>query len=259
VACARVAPQRGALEAADREDDFTLWFEKHDIEPAAIDALATSDLDLAALDALADALPAEAVGATVRWVVAGAAARNVATQIRNATTRISDLVGAVKGFTFMDREAMPAEVDIAQGLADAVAVLKGKSSAKSIDLRVETAEGLPRVWGYGSEINQVWQTLIDNAMDAVDTAGSVTVTASASGDSVVVRVADNGSGIPEEHSSRVFDPFFTTKPVGRGSGLGLYQARRIVHLHNGDIEHSSKQGRTVFSVRLPSPAQEPRA
>lgn len=262
-ACARAAPERSALDMADREDDFIAWFDRHGIEPLALEALAASDLDPASLDALAGTLPAESVGAAVRWVAAGAAVRDVATQIRNATTRISDLIAAVKGFTFMDRESMPAEVDIAQGLADTITVLESKSGAKSVVLRVETADDLPRVWGYGSELNQVWQTLIDNAIDAVAAAGSVTVTASARGDSVFVRIADNGSGIPEENSSRVFDPFFTTKPVGRGSGLGLHQARRIVHLHHGDIELSSKPGRTVFRVRLPvtgvgSPRPEPR-
>jgi signal transduction histidine kinase len=251
-ASARVAPARGALEAADREDDFTAWSERHGIESAALEALASSDLSLDALDALADALPAESLAAALGWIAAGAAARDVATQIRNATTRISDLVDAVKGFTFMDRERMPAEVDVAQGLADTIAVLESKSSAKSVDLRLDTADRLPAVWGYGSEINQVWQTLIDNAIDAVDVAGSVTITASVRGDSIVVRVADNGSGIPGENLSRVFDPFFTTKSVGRGSGLGLHQARHTVHLHNGDIELSSKPGRTVFRVRLPA-------
>jgi signal transduction histidine kinase len=250
-ASARVAPARGALEAADREDDFTAWSERHGIESAALEALASSDLSLEALDALADALPAGSLGAALGWIAAGAAVRDVATQIRNATTRISDLVDAVKGFTFMDRERMPAEVDIASGLADTIAVLESKATAKTVDLRIETADEIPRVWGYGSEINQVWQTLIDNAIDAVDAAGSVTITAAVRGESIMVRVADNGSGIPEENLSRVFDPFFTTKSVGRGSGLGLHRARHTVHLHNGDIQLSSKPGRTVFRVRLP--------
>jgi signal transduction histidine kinase len=112
-------------------------------------------------------------------------------------------------------------------------VLESKSSAKSIDLRVETADDLPAVWGYGNEINQVWQALIDNAIDAVDAQGSVTVTASERGDSVVVRVPDNGPGIPDENSSSS-STVLTTKPVGGGAGLGLHQARRIVNLHQGD-------------------------
>jgi signal transduction histidine kinase len=250
--CGRTAQTRTALEAADREDDIAEWLTRHGIEPAAAEALALSDVTMAALARLADALPPEAMRIATRWIASGCAARVASRQIAVATGRIHDMVHAVKGFTFMDRERMPAEVDVAQGLADTIAVLESKSSAKSVDLRLDTADRLPAVWGYGSEINQVWQTLIDNAIDAVDVAGSVTITASVRGDSIVVRVADNGSGIPGENLSRVFDPFFTTKSVGRGSGLGLHQARHTVHLHNGDIELSSKPGRTVFRVRLPA-------
>jgi signal transduction histidine kinase len=151
----------------------------------------------------------------------------------------------------MDREGVPEEVDIAQGLAHTIAMLESKCRAKSVIVHVEAADDLPGVYGYGIAINQVWATLIDNAIDAVGRAGSVTVTATARGNSVVVRVADNGPGIPDENSSRVFDPFFTTKPVGEGTGLGLHQARRTVHLHHGDIDFTSHAGGTVFRVRLP--------
>jgi signal transduction histidine kinase len=120
-----------------------------------------------------------------------------------------------------------------------------------VAVQLETARDLPRVHGFGSEINQVWEKLVDNALDAVETGGHVSITATARGDSVVVRVADDGPGIPEEVRSRIFDPFFTTKPVGRGTGLGLDIARRIVHLHRGDIEFTTQPGRTVFRVRLP--------
>ena len=119
-------------------------------------------------------------------------------------------------------------------------------------MHLETAADLPRVHGFGSEINQVWEKLVDNALDAVGDQGPVTITATARGDSIVVRVADDGPGIPEEIRARVFDPFFTTKPVGQGTGLGLDMARRIVHLHRGDIDFTTQPGRTVFRVRLPA-------
>jgi signal transduction histidine kinase len=249
--CVRTGPERSALEAADREDEFTEWLERHGVDPMVALVLACSDVTLAQLDALAGALPAAALGTAIRWVASGAAARDVAREIQLATARIHDLVHAVKGFTFMDREGVPEEVDIARGLADTLAMLESGSRAKSVDLRVETADRLPRVYGYGSELNQVWEQLIDNAIAAVQREGSVTITATARTDSIVVRVADDGPGIPEENRSRVFDPFFTTKPVGSGTGLGLYQARRIVHRHHGDIDLTSKPGRTVFRVRLP--------
>jgi signal transduction histidine kinase len=200
---------------------------------------------MAALERLAGALPPEAVGIATRWIASGCAARVASRQIAVATGRIHDLVGAVKAFTFMDREGVPEPVDVARGLADTLAMLEGKARAKSASVHLETAAGLPRVHGFGSEINQVWEKLVDNALDAVGHEGRVTITATTRGDSIVVRVADDGPGIPEAIRARVFDPFFTTKPLGHGTGLGLDLARRIVHLHRGDIEFSTQPGRTV--------------
>jgi signal transduction histidine kinase len=149
-------------------------------------------------------------------------------------------------------------VDVARGLSDTLAMLEGKARTKSATVQLETAENLPRVQGSGSEINQVWQKLVDNALDAIGHQGRVTITATTRDGSIIVRVADDGPGIPDEIRARVFDPFFTTKPVGQGAGLGLDMARRIVHLHRGDIEFSSQPGHTLFRVRLPaaSSAQE---
>src|SRR6185436_5566335 len=155
------------------------------------------------------------------------------------TGRIHALVSAVKGFTFMDRESVPEDVDIARGLADTVAMLEMKSRSKRLRVQIETADDLPAVHGIGSELNQVWEKLIDNAIDAAPVEGMVTVTATRRGDSVVVRVMDDGPGIPEEHRARIFDPFFTTKPVGFGTGLGLDIARRFAHLNDGDLDFSS--------------------
>ena len=250
--CGRVAPVRTALDAADREDEIGQWLTRHGLAPASAEALASSDLEVAGLDRLASTLPTEAVGAAVRWVASGCATRVAARQIEGATRRIHDLVDAVKGFTFMDRQGVPEEVDVARGLADTLAMLEGKARAKTATVHLETAPNLPRVQGFGSEINQVWEKLVDNALDAVGTRGRVTITATTRGDSVIVRVADDGPGISEEIQGRVFDPFFTTKPVGHGAGLGLDMARRIVHLHRGDIEFTTQPGHTVFRVRLPA-------
>jgi signal transduction histidine kinase len=249
--CGRTAAPRSALAAADREDDIVDWLTRHGMEPRIAEPLAASDVTIAALDRLAGALSPAALGTATRWVASGCAARVASSQIEAATGRIHDLVGAVKGFTFMDREGVPEEVDVARGLADTLAMLEGKARAKAATVRIETAADLPRVQGFGSEINQVWEKLVDNALDAIGQRGTVTITATPRGDSVLVRVADDGPGIPADIQPRVFDPFFTTKPVGKGSGLGLDMARRIVLLHRGDIEFSSQPGRTVFRVRLP--------
>lgn len=250
--CGRLAQPRTAIEAADREDDISEWLTRHGIESVAAEALAASDVTTAALEQLRGALGPEALGIATRWIANGCAARVASHQIEAATARIHDLVGAMKGFTFMDREGVPEHVDVARGLADTLAMLEGKARAKSATVRLETAAGLPPVDGFGSQINQVWEKLVANALDAIGSQGSVTITATARGDSIIVRVADDGPGIPEEIRARVFDPFFTTKPVGEGTGLGLDMARRIVHLHRGDIDFTTQPGHTVFRVRLPA-------
>ena len=250
--CGRIAPPRSALDAADREDDIAEWLTRHGIDPGAAPALAASDVTMAELEGLASAVPPGIVAIAIRWIASGCSARVATRQIEAATARIHDLVAAVKGFTFMDREGVPEEVDVARGLADTLALLDVKARAKSATVRLETAAGLPRVHGFGSEINQVWEKLVDNALDAIGNQGHVTITATTRGDSVLVRIADDGPGIPEEIRARIFDPFFTTKPQGRNTGLGLDIAKRIVHLHRGDLDFDAQPGRTVFRVRLPA-------
>ena len=249
--CADVAPSRSPLEAADREEEFSEWLRRHGIDPESASSLASAKVSVPALDNLASVLPAETLGVAIRWVASDAAVRQVAAQISAATGRIHHLVSAVKGFTFMDREGVPENVDVARALADTVAMLENKSRAKSVRVRIETAADLPTVHGVGSELNQVWEKLIDNAIDAAPVAGNVTVTATRRGDSVIVRVMDDGPGIPEEHRARIFDPFFTTKPVGQGAGLGLDIARRFTNLNDGDLDFTSQPGHTVFRVQMP--------
>jgi signal transduction histidine kinase len=250
-ACAKQARTQTALEAADREDDFAEWLSRHRLEPGTAGALAASEVTIDALEKLAGVIPPETLGLAVGWVAGGSAARSAARHIELAAARIHDLVNAVRGFTFMDRETIAEDVDVTRGLNDTIAVLEGKAHEKSVAVQLETAADLPRIHGYGSEINQVWKNLIDNAIDAAGAEGQVIVTATRRGDSVVVRVADTGPGIPEAIRERLFEPFFTTKPVGQGTGLGLDMARRAVHLHGGDVDFTTQPGRTVFRVRLP--------
>jgi signal transduction histidine kinase len=214
---------------------------------ASADALAASHVSVVDLDRLAAAIPPPALDAAIRSIASGRAARTLAEQIAAATGRIHDLVGAVKRFTFMDRESVPLEIDVAQGLADTLVMLENKSRTNSVAVRFEVAPDLPRIFGFGSEINQVWAKLVDNAMDAAGLGGHVTVAATARGDSVVVQVIDDGPGIPEEHRTRVFDPFFTTKPVGQGTGLGLDLARRVVDFHHGTLDFTSEPGGRSFA------------
>jgi signal transduction histidine kinase len=110
---------------------------------------------------------------------------------------------------------------------------------------------LPRVYGYGVELNQVWANLVDNAFDAAPNGGNVVISASAANGRVTVCVADDGPGIPDDVRGRIFDPFFTTKPVGQGTGLGLDIVRRLLQRGEGEIAVESVPGRTEFQVRLP--------
>ena len=151
----------------------------------------------------------------------------------------------------MDRATVPEPVDLGRGLANTLAVLGSKAKGKSVGVSLNLEKDLPPVHGFGGELNQVWSNLIDNALDAVDEGGQIEIIARRERDQVVVRVIDNGHGIPAEVRDRIFDPFFTTKPVGKGTGLGLDIVRRLIQRHNGQIELESRPGRTEFRVTLP--------
>ena len=165
--------------------------------------------------------------------------------------RISGLVQAIKGFTHMDQATVAEPVDLTSHLSNTVTILKSKARAKSITVAVTIEPDLPCVRGFVGELNQVWGNLIDNALDAVPDDGRVDVTANRERGRVVVRVVDNGPGIPSEIRARIFDPFFTTKPVGRGTGLGLDIVRRLVIHNDAEMEVESRPGRTEFRVSLP--------
>jgi signal transduction histidine kinase len=206
------------------------------------------------LDGLARDLPERIFDAAVRWIATGHTARMLAADVERATSRIHDLVSAVKRFTNMDRPTVAERLSIAQSLTDTVAVLGAKARAKSVSVTVDIPADLPLVKVYGGELNQVWSNLLDNALDSVRENGHIEVCARHELSGVVVRVIDDGVGIPAEHLRRIFDPFFTTKPVGHGTGLGLYIARRIVGRHDGNIDVESRPGggRTEFRVSLPA-------
>jgi signal transduction histidine kinase len=240
---------RSPIERADREDAIADWLRRHNADVTAAEALTESAITLDALDQLAEALDGEALQVTLRWLVAGCATYRLASEIETAASRIHNLVAAVKGFTYMDQATMPKPVDVGRGLADSLAVLNAKAHAKSVGVSLDVEADLPLIQGFGGELNQVWANLVDNALDAAK--GRVAVAASRQGPSVVVRVVDDGPGLPPEIRERIFDPFFTTKPVGQGTGLGLDIARRLVLRHGGEIEVDSRPGHTQFSVTLP--------
>jgi signal transduction histidine kinase len=149
------------------------------------------------------------------------------------------------------------EVDLHEGLETTLTVLGHKLRHAAITVGRDYDRELPRVTVRGSELNQVWTNLLDNAIDAVGDQGTITITTRRDGECAVVEIADDGAGIPAEVRERIFDPFFTTKDVGLGTGLGLATARRIVvDRHDGLLGVESRPGRTTFSVRLPLAQRE---
>ena len=240
---------RSPIEHADREDALADWLSRQGADVNAAEALAESAITLDALDQLAGALDREALRATLPWLMAGCATSRLVSEIEASASKIHNLVAAVKSFTYMDQATMPKPVDVGRGLADTLAVLNAKARGKSVSVSLDVEPDLPRVPGFGGELNQVWANLVDNDLDAA--AGHVKVAASRQGQSIAVRVVDDGPGLPAEIRERIFDPFFTTKPVGQGTGLGLDIARRIVRKHQGEIEVDSRPGHTEFRVTLP--------
>ena len=247
----RASGVRSPIEQAEREDAIADWLSAHDLDPGLAESLAETAVTIESLDRLAAAVERSALGMVLRWAADACAVRVLAREIQEAAIRISGIVLAVKGFTHMDQATIAEPVDLAKGLDNTIAVLRSKAKSKSASVSVEVEPGLPRVRGFIGELNQVWGNLIDNALDAIPVGGRVDVTAGRENKSVVVRIVDNGTGIPEKIKDRIFDPFFTTKPMGEGTGLGLDIVRRLVRHNDGDITVESRPGRTEFRVELP--------
>ncbi|MGH2621409.1 MAG: sensor histidine kinase, partial [Anaerolineales bacterium] len=245
-------PELDPLARSDRESTLESWLDKHGVSESwqLTPALVDLAYDAAWLEDLAREFGPEQFGTVIQALNASYLIQRLSTEISQAAGRISELVRALKGYSYLDQGPVQ-PVDVHQGLEDTLMILRGKLKP-GISVRREYAEGLPRIQGYGSELNQVWTNLIDNALDAVDGVGEIVLRTRKEGDWIVVEVDDNGSGIPEELQGRVFDQFFTTKEPGKGTGLGLDISYRIVvDKHRGNIRLSSKPGNTRFEVWLP--------
>lgn len=240
------------IEQAEREEAIADWLADRGLDITIAETLADTSVTLEALDLLAQAVvEGRTLNAVLRSGASQFSVRSLASEIQDAAMRISSLVTAIKGFTHMDQAVVSGPVDLVQGLRNTVIVLKAKARARSATVVVEAEPGLPRARGFAGELNQVWGNLIDNALDAIPDAGRIEVTACREDQKVVVRVIDNGAGIPTEIRERIFDPFFTTKPMGQGTGLGLDIVRRLVLHNDGEISVESRPGRTQFRVALP--------
>jgi signal transduction histidine kinase len=246
------APARmDPLELSDREAELTACLEAHNVKDAwkIAGPLAEANADPAKTDALRKIIGENVIGDALERVSSLVTLFGLIREIDNSTKRISDLVGAIKRYSYMDQAAMQ-EVDLRDDLENTLKIF-GHWLKKGITVKREFAADVPRVCAYGSELNQVWTNLIDNAIDAMGGNGELLVRTCRELDTVVVDIGDNGPGVPTDIQSRIFEPFFTTKGVGDGTGLGLDTVVRIIQKHHGRIDLKSQPGNTRFTVRLP--------
>jgi signal transduction histidine kinase len=249
---AALAPPPDPLAVADLEEDVEGWLRSRGVDDAAERAwaLAADGWTAADLQRWARPMDPATVPSAVAWQAAAASSRKLLREVRDAARAISEVVSAVRSYAYLDRTPVQ-RVDVHQGIEGSLVMLRHKLRD---GIRVERAYApdLPPIEAHGSELNQVWTNLIDNAIDAMGGHGVLTIRTRASDLGVTVEIHDDGPGIPDHVLPRVFDPFFTTKPVGSGTGLGLHIAHTIVvgH-HHGQIRVRSRPGATCFSVTLP--------
>jgi signal transduction histidine kinase len=247
------APVLTAMQAADLEDELGDWMDERkvtggwDIAPV----FAQAGLDVDCLNDMAEKVGSpELLDQAIHWIGYALETEQLMSDIEDATSRVSSLVNAAKQYSQMDRAAHQ-WIDVHGGL-DSTLVMLHHKIGDGIKVVKDYDRSLPQIPAHPAELNQVWTNLIDNAAQAMDGVGTLTIRTYREDDHVVVSIGDTGPGVPEELKKRVFEPFFTTKPVGQGTGLGLDISYRIVvNGHGGDIVLDSKPGDTRFMVRLP--------
>ena len=237
---ADAVPPRSTLERADLIDEMALLTGASDTSSALVDAGWRPEL-------LRDQRPE-----VIRWLAAKATVDQLLEELTMTVDRISEIVTAVKGYAYLD-QAPRQRVDVRIGLEQTLVILRHRLHENAITVAKELADDLPELEVYGSELNQVWTNLVDNAIDAMDGGGTLTLRAGRDPDvdGVRVSVCDSGSGIPPEVRARLFEPFYTTKPPGKGTGLGLHISHNVVARHGGRIEVESDAQGTCFFVVLP--------
>ncbi|MDX6351536.1 MAG: hypothetical protein QOF84_6326 [Streptomyces sp.] len=254
------APALSPMEASDREDAVGDWLDEHgiaggwDLAPTFVQA----GLDIDWLEQVAAAVDQGTLEGAVRWLNYTVETELLMNEIEDSTTRISNLVGAARQYSQLDRSPFQV-VDVHELLDSTLQMFTGKIGPGVTVVR-DYDRTLPRIPAYPGELNQVWTNLIDNAVSAMEGTGTLTVRTALDGDrdNVLVEFGDTGPGVDPGIRGRIFEPFFTTKPVGEGTGLGLDISWRIVvNKHHGDLQVESVPGDTRFRVHLPLTAPEP--
>jgi len=242
-----------ALQRADLESDLADWLESHDFSSDIAGDLADAGVGSADLAPLAKLLPRDHAQHGMRVLVYDHQIICLTREIEEASRRITDLVQAVKSYSYMDQTPVT-DVDVEQGI-DVTLRMFQHQLKHGFEVKREYAGNLPKIPANGSELNQIWTNLIDNAIGAMKSQNNgektLAVRTVLEPEEVLVEFTDNGPGIPAEIRGKIFEPFFTTKPVGEGTGLGLDIVQRIVRSHHGTLRVESRPGRTAFQIRLP--------
>jgi signal transduction histidine kinase len=240
------------LAIADREQELSVWMARRGIEEewTLAPPLAAAGVDVAWCERVAAVVDGPALQPALTWVASTFAAATLLGEVRESTRRISELVGAVRSYSQMDR-ASRQRIQVTDGL-ESTLVMLGHKLRDGVTVVREYGDDVPMIEAYAGELNQVWTNLVDNAVDAMGGAGTLRVSTRLVDGSVEVEVADTGTGMTPQVAARAFEAFYTTKDVDAGTGLGLDIARRIVvERHHGEITIDSRPGDTVLRVRLP--------
>jgi signal transduction histidine kinase len=240
------------LTLSEHEDELQDWLEDHGVGQAweLAPVLVSFGWDKDELESLAAKFSPAQAPIVVRWLGANSSVYGLIEEVGQSAEAMSEIVKAVKTYSYLDQAPIQ-EVDVRESLENTLVLLRPRIES-GVSIKRDYADDVPRIEAYGSELNQVWTNILDNAIDAIQARGEITLYAYPEDNTVIVEILDNGPGIPKKIQPRIFEPFFTTKPPGAGTGLGLHIVYNIVvHKHHGQIQVTSEPGETRFRVALP--------
>jgi signal transduction histidine kinase len=246
------AADASPLAVADLEEALAEWLEAHGVAAAwdVAPALAAAGAGIAWCERASQILDGSTLEPGLEWVASTLSAAVLLSEVKEATDRVSGLVGAMKSYAQLDRASLQV-IDVTEGI-DSTLVMLGQKLEDGVTVVRDYEPGVPQIEAHPAELNQVWTNIIENAIDAMDANGTLRISTRAGAGHVIIEIADTGPGMPDEVQARAFEAFYTTKDVGKGAGLGLDISRRIiVERHHGQITIDSRPGETVLRIQLP--------